>query len=200
MGVAKKHMRIVATTFAVALALGTLTACGEASPGSDAGNGEYPDLSLAESKAPAQLLRNTAVTRIPADVVLNVGTDTDGSVACLSESEDPEGTIRRWDSSVDVNLKLVEAKNADAIVDEVIKSFTEGGWMSQAITGSKADNQAHLLTNGTSSAASVSTSQLRIEAVISGDKTTAYVHIDSLGPCVVTEGADSAEVKDLGKL
>lgn len=200
MVVANKNMRLVATTFAIALAIGTLAGCAEASPGSSVGNGEYPDLSLAESKAPAQLLRNTAVTRIPADVVLNVGTDTDGSIACLSESEDPDGTVRRWDSSVDVNLKLVEAKNANAIVDEVIKSFTDGGWMSQAITGSKADNQAHLLTNGTSSAASVSTSQLRIEAVIAGDQSTAYVHIDSLGPCVVTEGADSAEVKDLGKL
>ena len=200
MGVAKKNIRLIATTFALAIAVGTLTGCGGAAPGSDAGNGEYPDLSLAESKAPAQLLRNTAVTRIPADVVLNVGTDTDGSVACLSESEDPEGTVRRWDSSVDVNLKLVEAKNADAIVSAIIKTFTDDGWMSQAITGSKADNQAFLLTNGTSSAASVSTSQVRIEAVIAGDQSTAYVHIDSLGPCVVTDGESSAEVLELGKL
>ena len=72
--------------------------------------------------------------------------------------------------------------------------------MSQAITGSKADNQAFLLTNGTSSAASVSTSQVRIEAVITGDQTSAYVHIDSLGPCVVTDGENSAEVQELGKL
>ena len=200
MGVANKNIKLVATTFALAIALGTLTGCGEAAPGSDVGNGEYPDLSLAESKAPAQLLRNTAVTRIPADVVLNVGTDTDGSIACLSESEDPDGTIRRWDSSVDVNIVLTEAKNTQAIVDEVIKSFTDGGWMSQAITGAKANSQAHLLTNGTSSAASVSTSQIRIEAVIAGDQGSSYIHIDSLGPCVVTDGADSAEVLELGKL
>ena len=200
MVVANRHIRFVATTFAVALAIGTLTACGGAAPSESVPAGEYPDLTLAESKAPAQLLRNTAVTRIPADVVLNVGTDTDGSVACLSESEDPEGTVRRWDSSVDVNLKLVEAKNADAIVSAIIKTFTDDGWMSQAITGSKADNQAFLLTNGTSSAASVSTSQVRIEAVITGDQTSAYVHIDSLGPCVVTDGENSAEVQELGKL
>ncbi len=200
MGVAKKNMRLVATAFAVMIAVGTLTGCGEATPGADGVSGEYPDLSLAESKAPAQLLRNTAVTRIPSDVVLNVGTDTDGSISCLSESEDPDGTIRRWDSSVDVNIVLPEAKNTQAIVDEVIKSFTDDGWMSQAITGSKAGNQAHLLTNGTSSAASVSTSQVRIEAVIAGDQGSSYIHIDSLGPCVVTEGADSPEVKDLGKL
>lgn len=200
MGVANKKMRLVATTFALAIAVGTLTGCGEASPGSSAGNGEYPDLTLAESKAPAQLLRNTAVTRIPSEVILNVGTDIDGSIACLSESDDPDGTVRRWNSSVDVNIVLPQAKNTQAIVDEVIKSFTDGGWMSQAITGAKANNQAHLLTNGTSSAASVSTSQVRIEAVIAGDEASSYIHIDSLGPCVVTEGADSAEVKDLGKL
>jgi len=200
MVVAKRHIRFVATTFAVALAIGTLTACGGAAPSESVPAGEYPDLTLAESKAPAQLLRNTAVTRIPADVVLNVGTDTDGSIACLSETEDPDGTIRRWDSSVDVNIKLVEAKNAGAIVAEVIKTFTDDGWMSQAITGSKANNQAFLLTNGTSSAASVSTSQVRIEAVIAGDQGSGYIHIDSMGPCVVTEGANSAEVKDLGRL
>lgn len=200
MGVAKKYTKLAALSFAAALAVGTLAGCGEAATNENVPAGEYPDLSLAESKAPAQLLRNTAVTRIPADVVLNVGTDIDGSVACLSEDEDPEGIIRRWDSSIDVNLKLVEAVNAEAIVADVIKTFTDESWMSQSITGSKANNQAFLLTNGTSSAASVSTSQMRIEAVVAGDKSTAYVHIDSLGPCVVTDGATSAEVQDLGKL
>ena len=200
MGVASKNVKLVATTFAIAIAIGTLSGCGASAGSENARAGEYPDLTLAESKAPAQLLRNTAVTRIPTDVVLNVGTDTDGSIACLSEAEDPDGTIRRWDSSVDVNLKLVEAKDGDGIVAEVIKTFTDDGWMSQAITGSTANNQAFLLTNGTSSAASVSTSQIRIEAIIAGDKGSGYIHIDSMGPCVVTEGANSSEVKDLGKL
>ena len=200
MGVANRHMKFVATTFALAIAVGTLTGCGDTAGSGNARAGEYPDLTLAESKAPAQLLRNTAVTRIPTDVGLNVGTDTDGSIACLSEADDPDGTIRRWDSSVDVNLKLVDAKNADAIVAEVIATFTDDGWMAQAITGSKANNQAHLLTNGTSSAASVSTSQIRIEAVIAGDQGSGYIHINSMGPCVVTEGENSSEVKDLGKL
>jgi hypothetical protein len=200
MGVAKKYSRVVVTTLACVIALGTLSGCGEAATNENVPAGEYPDLSLADSKAPAQLLRNTAVTRIPEAVVLNVGTDTDGSIACLSEEDDPEGAIRRWDSSADVNLKLSEATNAPTIVADLIKTFTDEGWMSQAIRGSKADNQAFLLTNGTSSAASVSTSQVRIEAVITGDKVSAYVHIDSLGPCVVTDGADSDEVTDLGKL
>jgi hypothetical protein len=200
MVVAKNHTRIIASAFAVLVAVSTLTGCGEAASSADAPAGEYPDLTLAESKAPAQLLRNTAVTRIPADVVLNVGTDTDGSIACLSEEKDPDGTIRRWNSSVDVNIKLTEAKNTQAIVDSVIATFTDTGWMSQAITGSKSTNQAHLLTNGTASASAVSTSQIRIEAVVAGDEASSFITIDSLGPCVVTDGANSAEVKALGQL
>lgn len=199
MGVAKKTSTAVASAFALVFALGTLTGCG----GPTSANvpaGDYPDLTLAESKSPAQLLRNTAVSRIPADVVLNVGTDTDGSEACLTEEEDPDGLIRRWNSSVDVNLKLPQAPNTQAIVDEVIASYTDEGWMSQQITGSKADNQAHLLTNGTSEATSVSLAQVRIEAVISGDKSTSYIRIEAIGPCVVTEGENSSEVKQLGKI
>lgn len=200
MGVANRNMKLVASTFAMVVAIATLTGCGQAASSENVPSGEYPNLTLAESKAPAQLLRNTAVTRIPAEVVLNVGTDTDGSIACLSEADDPEGAIRRWDSAVDVNLKLTEAKNGDAIVAALIKTYTDDGWMSQSITGSKANHQAFLLTNGTASAASVSTSQVRIEAVIAGDVGSGFIRIDSMGPCVVTEGADSPEVKDLGKL
>ena len=200
MGVTKKASQVVIGAFAIALAVGSLTGCGEAAPNANVPAGDYPDLTLAESKSPAQLLRNTAVSRIPADVILNVGTDTDGSEACLSEDEDPNGYIRRWKSSVDVNIKLPETPNTDAIVETVLTSFTDEGWMSQQITGSKADNQAHLLTNGTSEAASVSLAQVRIEAVIAGDKSTSYIHIESIGPCVVTEGANSSEVTQLGKL
>lgn len=192
--------RRAAAAVSAALFIGLLAGCAGTSSPTSTLNGKYPDLSLAESKAPAQLLRNTAVTRIPADVVLNVGTDTDGSIACLAASEDPAESIRRWNSSVDLNLKLTEAVNAEAIVAALIKTYTDEGWMSQAITGSKATNQAFLLTNGTASAASVSTSQVRIEAIVAGDKGSAFIRISSLGPCVVTEGKDSAEVKELGKL
>jgi hypothetical protein len=200
MGVTRKASKAVIGAFAIALAVGSLTGCGEAAQSSDVPPGDYPDLTLAESKSPAQLLRNTAVSRIPTEVVLNVGTDTDGSEACLTVEEDPNGTIRRWNSSVDVNLRLPETPNTDAIVDAVIASFTDEGWMSQAITGSKADNQAHLLTNGTASATSVSLAQVRIEAIITGDKSSSFIRIESVGPCVVTDGENSSEVTQLGKL
>lgn len=200
MDVAKRTSRALVSALALILAVGTLTACGETAPSVDVPPGDYPDLTLAESKAPAQLLRNTAVERIPTDVVLNVGTDTDGSEACLSESEDPEGVIRRWRSSVDVNLRLPEAPNTLAIVDSVLATFTDEGWMSQAITGSKADNQAHLLTNETSGTTSVSLAQLRVEAIVASDEASSFIRVEALGPCVVTAGADSTEVTELGRL
>lgn len=200
MDVAKKSSRALVSVLALVLAVGSLTACGSAEPTADVPAGDYPDLTLAESKSPAQLLRNEAVSRIPADVILNAGSDIDGSQACLSEDEDPKGIIRRWNSSVDVNLRLPEAPNTQAIVDGVLASFTDEGWMSQAITGSKADNQAHLLTNGTAGATSVSLAQVRIEAIVASDGASSFIHIEAIGPCVVTGGADSAEVKELDKL
>lgn len=200
MGVTRKATRVVVGAFAAALAVGSLTGCGGAAPGSEVPAGNYPDLTLAESKSPAQLLRNTAVSRIPTEVILNVGTDTDGSEACLTTEEDPNGTIRRWNSSVDVNLRLPEAPNTDAIVASVISSFTDEGWMAQSITGSTANNQAHLLTNGTSETASVSLAQVRVEGIITGDKTSSFIRIEAIGPCVVTDGENSSEVTQLGKL
>lgn len=200
MGVAKKTSTVVVSAIALIFAVTSLTACGQSPSSATVPAGDYPDLTLAESKSPAQLLRNTAVSRIPADVVLNVGTDTDGSEACLSVDDDPDGAIRRWKSSVDVNLKLPQAPNTQAIVDGVILTFTDEGWMSQAVTGAQADSQAHLLTNGTSEAASVSLAQVRIEAVIANDGGSSYIHVESIGPCVVTGGENSSEVTQLGKL
>ena len=199
MDVAKKSSRALASALALVFAIGALTACGEPGPAADVPAGDYPDLTLTESKSPAQLLRNTAVERIPADVVLNIGTDTDGSEACLTAAEDPKGYIRRWKSSVDVNLRLPEAPNTQAIVDGVLATFTDEGWMSQAITGSSADNQAHLLTNGTAGS-SVSLAQLRVEAIVANDGASSFIRVEAIGPCVVTGGASSAEVTELGKL
>ena len=200
MDVANKSSRVLVSAVALVFAISSLTACGGAAPAADVPAGDYPDLTLTESKSPAQLLRNTAVSRIPSEVILNAGTDTDGSEACLTETEDPKGYIRRWKSSVDVNLRLPEAPNTQAIVDGVLATFTDEGWMSQAITGSKANNQAHLLTNETAGTESVSGAQLRIEAIVASDGASSFIRVEAIGPCVITGGASSAEVTELGKL
>ena len=198
--VTKTHSKSFLSAVAALITLGSLAGCAGAAGPSDVPAGDYSDLTLAESKSPAQLLRNTAVTRIPAETVLNVGTEIDGSIACLSEAEDPKGYIRQWVSSVDVNLRLPEAPNTEAIVDGVLTTFTDEGWMSQQIAGSSAGKQADLLTNGTSAAAGVSAARVRIEAVVANDGASSFIHIEALGPCVVTDGADSSEVITLGTL
>ena len=185
---------------ALVLSVATLAACGEAPTPVSVPSGEYPDLTLAESKSPVQLLRNEAVSRIPEEVVLNAPSNIDGSQACLSASEDPEGVIRRWTSSVDVNLNLSEAPNTQVIVDGVLATFTDDGWMSQSVTGSKATNQAHLLTNETAGTTSLSLAQLRIEAIVAIDGKSSFIRVQVIGPCVVTDGARSAEVTELGEL
>ena len=197
--VATKNKKLVAGTLLLMLGLTTLSGCATGAAG-NIPEGQYPDLSLADSKTPAQLLRNTAVGRIPEDVVLNVGTDLDGSLACLTAEEDPDGIIRKWSSSIDVNIKQSQAINTETIVADVVATFADAGWMSQATAGTKADGHATLLTNGTATADGVDSVRVRIEPVISGDKATAFIHIEAIGPCVVTDGASSKEVLDLGKI
>lgn len=200
MDVTRKPSRILLGALALVLSVGALTACGETAPPVDVPPGDYPDLSLAESKSPVQLLRNEAVSRIPEAVVLNAPSNIDGSQACLSAAEDPDGVIRRWTSVVDVNLVLSEAPNTQAIVDDVLGSFTDEGWMSQAVTGSKATSQAHLLTNETAGTTALSLAQLRIEAIVAIDGASSFIRIQAIGPCVVTAGAGSTEVTELGQL
>jgi hypothetical protein len=190
-----------ARAFALVLIACSLSGCA----GSNSSQGfEIPqwvnrDLSLAESKSPAQLLRNSAVARIPKDVVLSISADTDSSEPCLRAEDDPEGIVRRWHSSVDVNLTLPQAPNTAAIVQALIATFTAEGWTSQSVAGSQAI-QGFQLTDGAASAKSVSLSELRFEGVVAGDKASSFVRIGGLGPCVVTDGTNSAEVTDLGKL
>jgi hypothetical protein len=197
--VATNNKKLVAGALLLMLGVGSLSGCATAVAG-NIPEGNYPDLSLADSKTPAQLLRNTAVGRIPEDVVLNVGTDLDGSIACLTEEEDPDGLIRQWSSSIDVNIKQSQAINTEQIVKDVVATFTDAGWMGQATSGSTSDGHATLLTNGTATADGVDSVRVRIEPVISGDKATAFIHVEATGPCVVTGGASSKEVIDLGKI
>lgn len=197
--VATHYPKFAAGALVLLISTSLLSGCSSAAP-ANVPAGDYPKLSLAQSKSAPQLLRNTAVSRIPVDVVLNVGTDTDGSTPCLSKEKDPKGYIRMWNSGVDINIKPNKAKESEDIVAAVIKSFTDEGWMSQAITGSSASRHANLLTNGTATGGSVNLAQVRIEAVISGDKASAFIHIEATGACVVTGGTGSDEVTSLEKL
>ncbi len=200
MDVATQSGRALVSALALVLSIATITACAQAPARLTVPPGDYPDLTLAESKSPVQLLRNEAVSRIPEAVVLNTPSNIDGSQACLSASEDSDGVIRRWTSAVDVNLRLSEAPHTQAIVDGVLASFTDDGWVSQMVEGSKDDTEAYLLTNSAAGTASASLAKLRIEAIVAIDGASSFIRVEVTGPCVATDGADSAEVRDLSKL
>ena len=144
--------------------------------------GDYPDLTLAESKSPAQLLRNVASGRVSRVLVNNVDAQTDRSVACRTADEDPTGIVRRWESTADIALQEWKARNAGSIADDLVAAFAKDGWAS---AGSTLDG-ATLTKPATASVLSVL-----------ADPSAGVIHVVVTGPCVLTNGAQSDEVTAL---
>ncbi len=157
--------------------------------------GDWSKLTLAEAKLPAQLLRNETVNRIPSDAVKGAANQSDSSIPCLTAAEDPNETIRRWDATVDVVLTDAAVAKADQLAADVVKTYTDAGWMGQSITGANANDRATLLTIATSESEGVKQSEVRVE--VQKSDTGAAIHIQANSECVITAGKDSDEVKGL---
>jgi hypothetical protein len=179
-----------------AVAALVLTACaGPAGPA-----GDFPNISLTETKSPAQLLRNEAAGRLPADAVVSVVEAQDVSVACLSEADDPDGFIRSWHSGLDVVLKDdPELKVAD-VARDLIASFTDQGWVARDL-GGNATTVSKLLESSTSLAdiqiTGFAPNPNQPSTSLEGVVTEPTVEIQVHGPCVRTGGPNSDEVKSL---
>ena len=180
-------MRSAATAILV-LSVGVLAGCASPSSSNAGDPDDYPDISLAESKSNVQLLRNSAESRIVAEVVES-SVETDVSVACLSTAEDPDGKIRRWHSSSEVNLVRWHAWRVAAVADILIDTFVDQSW---DVVDSEGEHSgaAKLLTNGNGLA------EIQIEAAGTEDDSAATLYITVTGPCVTTDGADPDEVAD----
>lgn len=166
----------VAPAAMLAIAALALTGCGteeQADPG----------MSLRDSKTATQLLLNELSGRIPADDIISMGEQSDTSESCLAEAQDTDGTQRRWVSVRDINL--VDTTRSVAYADDIVATYTEQDWSAVGVTESRANEHATLLTNGTGGA------QVLVEP------TTTGLHLESVGPCVITDGKDSDEVKQL---
>lgn len=170
--------RGVAILAALAVAAGALSGCA-AQPVAPAG--DYPDLSLAKTKSPTQLLRNTAIGRVSRVLVNNLDTQTDTSLPCLPEGDDPKGLVRQWQSTADIALEEWKWANAAEISAELVATFVEEGWV-EATT----DGTVELTKDG-----SLATLTVRPST------TDGVIAVTVTGPCVVTEGADSDEVAAL---
>jgi len=177
------HARSAASAI-VLFAVLLITGCASAPP---APADDYPAITLAESKSTVQLLRNSAETRIDAEVVES-RTETDESVACLDPADDPEGEIRRWLSSTEVQLVRWHAWRVADVADILIATFVNQSWFT--IEGNaQFGGEATLLTSGKGA------TTIQVESV--GDDESATLHITVNGPCVRTAGAESDEVTGL---
>jgi len=182
------------------LVLGSLALAGCATDASAAVQGEYPDLTLAASKSPVQLLRNDAAGRIPPAVIETVEETLDESVSCLEESDDPDGTIRSWHSSAVVTLGSDSAWRVESVVDKLVASYTDQDWVARSL-GQTADFRSSLLTNKSTKAEIQIIGQRpdkdQVSTSTEENVDVVTIEIQVHGPCVRTPGATSDEVLKL---
>jgi hypothetical protein len=141
-------------------------------------------LTLVDTKSPVQLLRNEAWYRLPDVMIKSDSETTDASEAC-----DGDGARRLWRSST---VALVTNSQAPRVVhagDELAASFVEQGW--ESVRSEEGRSVVTELSRSTSVAT------IEIEAVEKSQAAGASIRISVSGPCVVTAGADSDEVRDL---
>jgi len=148
-------------------------------------------ISLADTKAPTQLLRNDAASRVPEDVVLTVGEKGDGSEGCALDN-DPDELMRKWHSSIVLEVNSSSAPNVDSISADLSKAYIDEGWDEFLSEGTGSSTRT-LKKNG-------SRTQLIITTTddTDGDGLGATIAIDVLGQCVKTAGPNSDEVQKLG--
>jgi hypothetical protein len=159
-----------------------LSACTTA-PTSDA------PLTLVETKSPVQLLRNEAVSRVPAEAIDGIVTQQDGSTACRTIETDPKGLERSFRSTVRFELKNDPSVDPQSVIDELAASFVDDGWK-QGTFG--VATIIELTRPGSETKIHISMSPGNEDA-----GTAAAVQLAVSGPCVMTAGTDSAEVRDL---
>lgn len=148
-------------------------------------------ISLADTKAPTQLMRNDAAGRVPAESVLTVGDKGDGSEGCALD-DDPDGLMRKWHSSLVLEIDSASAADVDRLSSDLSASFVIEGWDEFLSEGTDSSTRT-LKKNG-------SRSQLRITTTddADGDGLGASIAIDVFGQCVKTAGPTSDEVIKLG--
>ena len=142
-------------------------------------------MTLTSTKSPAQALRNEIAGRLPSGVVDGV------EEADHSESCDAKGLVRSWRSTATVSIAPLSAGHLEAVTYDLVASFVDQGWEAGTRDASSKLFEYRLTSN-------TSPADIRITGDLGGEnKSGASVLIVVNGPCVVTEGPDSAEVKKL---
>ena len=149
---------------------------------------DVSSMSLAQTKSPAQLLRNEAASRIPADIVEEITKSTDQSTACETSEQDPDGKLRKWDSSVRVVLTEKGGFDVNSVVENLVGTFIAQGWE----RGSHGGSIVKLTSKNSPTTIHISKVEADAEA---GENS--LVQLKASGPCVATDGAESSEVLEL---
>lgn len=177
--------RVFAALVVASIAAGALSSCAaESEEGSP-----YPALTLAQTKAPVQLLRNEAANRIPEKLIDSIIASKDVSSACQTEETDPDGLIRSWRSSVRIGLKPSDKIKVESVVAALNATFIKQGWEQGSY--------------GAATIVELTSPQSAVVIHIStkaADKETgagAELQIQTGGPCVPTDGTTSDEVANL---
>jgi hypothetical protein len=143
------------------------------------------ELTLVESKAPTQFLRNEAAARVPTVVVQDVAETTDASIPCLDADVDPEGLARQWQSTAVFLVTNSQAARVVTVTDRVAATFADQGWVAETVDG------ATVLSSTTSPVV------IEFAAVTKATGEHAEIRITTTGPCVRTDGPQSDEVVGL---
>jgi hypothetical protein len=174
--------RIEATAVA-ALAMGMLAACAPA----EVDVAKYGEFTLSETKSIVQLMRNDVAGGIPPSVVVGTRNSADLSVACFPVSNDPDGLVRAWQSTVHVDVLETAAGGVWGVFNRIVTSYQNKGWKVENLDLPDS-SQAVALTSGSIVA--------EIQLSIPKDESP-VIELVSTGPCAATAGAESDEVKRL---
>ena len=146
---------------------------------------------LASTKSPTQLLRNEAATRLIDGTDDSVAEQQDYPASCKSEAEDPEGLYRSWRSTLLASVPADSAIGVDQFVGALATSFAEDGW------SLKEDHEGDGTEKISTMTKSSSIVTLKFTSTEGDAGEAASVYIEASGPCVLTDGPESDEVKQL---
>jgi preprotein translocase subunit SecF len=166
---------------------GSLSGCALV-PSADSSGGSVSTLTLTETKSPAQLLRNVAASRLPTNDITVLTDSEDVSVACGKDK-----SIRSWRSAVIAGVDVAHQPTMNGVADDLVKTFTDQGWQAKA-ADTKTDHVMKLTKNGSETVIEVSAVPAN---TFLNQQHGAQIQITVTGPCVQTDGPDSAEVRTL---
>ena len=150
------------------------------------GGSDVDASALANTKAPAQLLRNSVASRVPKADVQKLGSSEDVSVACGDN-----GIMRSWQSSQLLLIQPEQSYKIRQLLLDLTGVLAVDGWKAVETAPSTNVHAATLTSAKTSS-------QILIMATGANTQGNgASVNIVVTGPCVKTDGPDSDEVKHL---